>query len=63
MDERENGAEIEIVEDAADAAPGTGLARGIAVIRDALRSLPPGPGVYRMLNERAMRSMSARRAI
>jgi excinuclease ABC subunit C len=31
-------------------AAGTALARGVAVIRDALKTLPPGPGVYRMLN-------------
>jgi excinuclease ABC subunit C len=52
MEDSENGREIEFAEDAAEAAPGTGLARGIAVIRDALRTLPPGPGVYRMLNEK-----------
>jgi excinuclease ABC subunit C len=34
-----------------DAVPtGGGLARGIEVIREALRNLPPGPGVYRMLD-------------
>src|ERR1700735_378132 len=26
------------------------LARGAAIIKDALRTLPPSPGVYRMLN-------------
>ncbi len=52
MEERENGAGVELAEDAVEAAPGTGLARGIAVIRDALRTLPPGPGVYRMLNDK-----------
>ena len=29
---------------------GGGLARGIDVIREALRTMPPGPGVYRMLD-------------
>ena len=33
-----------------DALAGTALARGIGVIRDALRSLPAKPGVYRMLD-------------
>ena len=28
------------------------VARGISVIRDALRTMPPGPGVYRMLDRR-----------
>jgi excinuclease ABC subunit C len=37
-------------EPAAEPAAGTVLARGIAVIRAALKTLPPGPGVYRMLN-------------
>ena len=31
-------------------ASGGELARGVTVIREALRTLPPGPGVYRMLN-------------
>ena len=48
MDERENDAESEA--DSDEAAPGTALARGLDAIRDALRTLPPGPGVYRMLN-------------
>ncbi len=56
MDERENSGESELAEDtieaAIEAAPGTGLARGIGVIRDAVRTLPPGPGVYRMLNDK-----------
>ena len=52
MDERESDAELELAEDVVEAAPGTGLARGIGVIRDALRTLPPGPGVYRMLNDK-----------
>jgi excinuclease ABC subunit C len=30
----------------------TSLARGMSVIREALRSMPPGPGVYRMLDRR-----------
>jgi excinuclease ABC subunit C len=30
----------------------TSLARGISVIREALRTMPPGPGVYRMLDRR-----------
>ncbi|HEV2549320.1 MAG TPA: excinuclease ABC subunit UvrC [Stellaceae bacterium] len=30
----------------------TSLARGISIIREALRSMPPGPGVYRMLDRR-----------
>jgi excinuclease ABC subunit C len=29
---------------------GSGLARGVEVIRAALRTMPPGPGVYRMLD-------------
>ncbi len=29
---------------------GSGLARGVEVIREALRTMPPGPGVYRMLD-------------
>ncbi|MDZ4735570.1 MAG: excinuclease ABC subunit UvrC [Rhodospirillaceae bacterium] len=33
------------------AAPKASLARGIAVIEDALKTLPTVPGVYRMLNE------------
>src|ERR1700741_2012081 len=28
------------------------VARGISVIREALRTMPPGPGVYRMLDRR-----------
>jgi excinuclease ABC subunit C len=31
---------------------GASLARGTDVIREALRTMPPGPGVYRMLNPR-----------
>jgi excinuclease ABC subunit C len=30
----------------------TSVARGISVIREALRTMPPGPGVYRMLDRR-----------
>ena len=30
----------------------TSLERGISVIREALRTMPPGPGVYRMLDRR-----------
>ena len=37
--------------DGEDAAPATGqIAQGVAVIRDVVRTLPPSPGVYRMLN-------------
>src|SRR5262249_33634939 len=39
--------------DGGNAAPeGGGLAHGAAVIRDVLRTLPAGPGVYRMLDRR-----------
>jgi excinuclease ABC subunit C len=41
--ELESGGEVE-------AAPGTVLARGVSVIRDALRTMPASPGVYRMLD-------------
>jgi len=33
-------------------AAATGIAAGVAAIRDALRSIPASPGVYRMLNRR-----------
>ena len=36
---------------------------GVEVIRAALATMPNAPGVYRMLDARATRSMSARRAI
>src|SRR4029077_4964284 len=39
----------------ADAAPhavATGITAGAAAIREALRSMPAGPGVYRMLDRR-----------
>src|SRR5690348_5790149 len=38
--------------DTAEVLAGSGLAQGIAVIRAALRTMPPGPGVYRMLDRR-----------
>jgi excinuclease ABC subunit C len=42
--------EDEVAEDE-ELAPATGqLAQGIAAIREVLRTLPPSPGVYRMLN-------------
>ncbi|MEK9662373.1 MAG: GIY-YIG nuclease family protein, partial [Alphaproteobacteria bacterium] len=36
-----------------DAAPAEagGIAHGVAVLREQLRTLPPSPGVYRMLND------------
>jgi excinuclease ABC subunit C len=37
-------------EAAATTLPGGGLAQGLTVIREAVRSLPAGPGVYRMLD-------------
>ncbi len=37
---------------AAQRAPTTGITAGIAVIREALRSMPATPGVYRMLDRR-----------
>ena len=46
--EQENG--LETIEEPAAPALGGALARGVEVLREALRSLPPGPGVYRMLN-------------
>jgi len=33
-------------------APSTGIAAGIAAIRDALKTIPATPGVYRMLNRK-----------
>jgi excinuclease ABC subunit C len=43
-------AEDEATEDE-DVAPATGqIAQGVAVIRDVVRTLPPSPGVYRMLS-------------
>jgi excinuclease ABC subunit C len=51
MTELEEGASEEAVP-AQGAGSSSGLARGLAVIRTALRTLPPGPGVYRMLDEK-----------
>jgi excinuclease ABC subunit C len=43
-------AEDEVEEDQ-DLAPATGqIAQGVAAIREVLRTLPPSPGVYRMIN-------------
>ena len=43
-------AEAEL-DDGDDSAPATGqIAQGVAAIREVLRTLPPAPGVYRMIN-------------
>src|SRR6185437_10972279 len=48
--EQEPDSALETAADEAEPALGGALARGVGVIRAALRTLPPGPGVYRMLN-------------
>ena len=48
MDEHEP--DIAAEADAPDQLPGGALAHGLAIIREALRSLPSSAGVYRMLN-------------
>ncbi len=44
--------EESIGEEIAEAPPGSALERGLSVIREVLRTLPPGSGVYRMLDAR-----------
>ena len=42
----------ESADDLSTATPGLSLERGVAAIAEAVKTLPPGPGVYRMLNRR-----------
>jgi excinuclease ABC subunit C len=46
------GAEEGVERDADPAEPATGIAAGVAAIRAALRTMPPAPGVYRMLDRK-----------
>src|SRR3984957_18981705 len=52
QEEPETTPETPLDEAEAEPAVGGEVARGVGVIRAALRTLPPGPGVYRMLNAR-----------
>jgi excinuclease ABC subunit C len=52
FDPRRRPGDIDVAAGDATAAPGSGMANGIAVLRAALRNVPAGPGVYRMLDRK-----------
>ncbi len=46
------GADADAKDDSGDGGPRGGLARGMAAIAAAVKTLPGGPGVYRMLDRK-----------